>query len=209
MNLPDPFAYSTAPHIRRHGPKGYVNYQSYKPFLRDEFAFRCVYCLERELWYPDRAASFSADHVDPKAMNPVREQDYENLVYSCTRCNSRKMERMLALDPALIALGDHLHVGDDGEIEDLTSDGWEWIRIFNLNVVPSREIRRDVLLMLEAKRDLPDHPGVHALFLRRFGYPDDLPDLKKLKPPSGNSRPEGIENSHHSRRMRGELPEVY
>jgi hypothetical protein len=43
-----PFAYADAPHVRKHGPSGYVRYQSYKDWLRDEFAFRCVYCLERE-----------------------------------------------------------------------------------------------------------------------------------------------------------------
>ena len=46
MNLPAPFAYPTTPHTRRHGPRGYKNYKEYKPFLRDEFAFRCVYCLD-------------------------------------------------------------------------------------------------------------------------------------------------------------------
>jgi len=70
MNLPTPFAYPTTPHARRHGPRGYKNYQDYKPFLRDDFTFRCVYCLERETWYPNRDASFSVDHFEPKVLNP-------------------------------------------------------------------------------------------------------------------------------------------
>lgn len=56
-----PFAYPAAPHARRHGPQGYANYPEYKDWLRDEFTFRCVYCREREQWYPSRAAAFSVD----------------------------------------------------------------------------------------------------------------------------------------------------
>src|ERR1700682_3612702 len=56
MTWPTHFAYPSEPHQRKHGPAGYTNYEEYKPWLRDEFTFRCVYCLERELWYPDRAA---------------------------------------------------------------------------------------------------------------------------------------------------------
>lgn len=59
MTLPVPFAYTSTPHQRRHGPSGYDSYEAYKPWLRDEFVFRCVYCLEREMWYPDRASSFA------------------------------------------------------------------------------------------------------------------------------------------------------
>ncbi len=56
---PDPppsavFAYPPTDHVRRHGPRGYENYENYKPFLRDEFDYRCVYCLLREVWFPDR-----------------------------------------------------------------------------------------------------------------------------------------------------------
>jgi hypothetical protein len=62
VNL-QPLAYPSVPHRRRHEPRGYQDYREFKPWLRDEFTFRCVYCLEREAWYPDRAASFSVEHV--------------------------------------------------------------------------------------------------------------------------------------------------
>lgn len=39
------FTYPRRPHVRRHGPRGYRAYQSYKPWLRDAFEFRWVYCL--------------------------------------------------------------------------------------------------------------------------------------------------------------------
>ncbi len=37
-----PFIYPARPHTRRHGPQGYAGYASYRPWLRDEFSFRCV-----------------------------------------------------------------------------------------------------------------------------------------------------------------------
>lgn len=46
------------------------------------------------------------------------------------------------------------------------------------------------------------------LYRQLMGYPDDLPDLTKCDVPE-NSKPEGIDQSYLSRRLRGELPDVY
>jgi hypothetical protein len=40
-----------------------------------------------------------------------------------------------------------------------------------------------------------------------LGYPDNLPDLSRLRPPR-NTRPEGVAKSFFARRKRGELPET-
>ncbi len=37
-----PFQYSEKAHMRKHGPSGYLTYETYKDWLRDEFSFRCV-----------------------------------------------------------------------------------------------------------------------------------------------------------------------
>jgi hypothetical protein len=42
-----------------------------------------------------------------------------------------------------------------------------------------------------------------------MGYPVDLPDLSSLRPPAGNSRPEGVVQSYATRRERGKLPDIY
>ena len=67
-----PFDYP-APHLRRHGPMGYADYASYRPWLRDEFSFRCVYCLLREQWGRVRGL-FDLDHfLDGRRLrDPVR-----------------------------------------------------------------------------------------------------------------------------------------
>ena len=50
--MSSPFTYPVTPHVRRHGPSGYANHAEFRQWLRDEFAFSCVYCLLREVWVP-------------------------------------------------------------------------------------------------------------------------------------------------------------
>ena len=56
------FRYPAQPLARRHGPCGYADYQSFRPWLRDEFSFRCVYCLIREQW-GRVTGEFDLDHA--------------------------------------------------------------------------------------------------------------------------------------------------
>jgi hypothetical protein len=51
--------------------------------------------------------------------------------------------------------------------------------------------------------------GNPELYRKLMGFPNDLPDLQKLKPPDGNLRLGGIAASFYARRERGELPETY
>jgi hypothetical protein len=67
----------------------------------------------------------------------------------------------------------------------------------------------------------PTHPHVRrhgprgyaayepALYRKLMTFPDDLPDLATLRPPDGNSRPDGIEQSYLVRRRGATLPETY
>jgi hypothetical protein len=47
-----------------------VDYTSFKPWLRDEFIFRCVYCLTRERWCPAGHEDFSVEHFIAQATDP-------------------------------------------------------------------------------------------------------------------------------------------
>jgi hypothetical protein len=207
MRRLQPFAYSASPHQRKHGPGGYKNYNEYKDWLRDEFAFRCVYCLERELWYPSRHAGFAVEHVLPRAAYPHLECAYDNLVYACARCNSFKQEA-ITLDPTAVALADHLQLERDGRITPLTQEGERYVILFRLNQPPAINNRGEKLLVLRLKRDVPDNPKVEDLYRMAFGFPDDLPDLE-AKRPSINSRPDGLANTYFRQRAEGRLGEVY
>jgi hypothetical protein len=48
-----------------------------------------------------------------------------------------------------------------------------------------------------------------SLYRRLMGFPDDLPDLKRLRPPGGNTRPEGVRTSCFVKRKDGILPATY
>lgn len=197
-----PFRYPDAPLARRHGPRGYAEAAGFRPWLRDEFTFRCVYCLQREAWGPLRAA-YDLDHLRPVAKHPTAALDYDNLLYSCASCNAAKQDRDIT-DPSLSLLSPSIRVRADGFIEALTTAASTIVWQLGLNLprlVAYRSIWIDIIrLAAEYKPELRR---------KLMGYPDDLPDLSTLRPPAGNARPEGILESYFERRKRGDLPVEY
>jgi hypothetical protein len=204
----NPFAYPAKAHERRHAPAGYANYRYYKPWLRDEFVFRCVYCLERERWYPNREAAFSVDHVVPQVDDPSRVCDYENMVYACMRCNSNKTDILLP-DPNRVNFAECLSIADDGTISPLNAYGADLIDLLHLDDPLVINTRKKYMRVVKLKIDLPKNPDVEDLFLDAFGYPDNLPDLASMKPPGGNRSASGTAPSYFELRRRNRLDETY
>ncbi len=208
MNAPDPFAYPPTPHVRRHAPAGYKNYGKFKPWLRDEFEFRCVYCLQREMWSRDRHAGFSVDHVIARVEDDTLICAYHNLVYACLRCNSFKQD-VRALDPTHEGMGRHLRVGPDGTVSALTDQGRFLIELLHLNAGSAVSERRRILRIQKRRQEYPEDRDVEEDFRAAFRYPENLPDLRRLKPPEGNSLDANKLQCFHARRERGDLPELY
>ena len=202
------FTYPHSQHVRRYGPRGYRVYQSYKPWLRDEFDFRCVYCLWRERWCADGDQMLSVDHLWPRMPHPERLCDYDNLVYACCQCNALKQDAPPVLNPCEEALGQHLEIQTDGSVRALTERGAEQIALCRLNRPRLREARR---LMMELFRMLTASKSeeARALLGGLQGFPDNLPRLATLRPPDGNTRPEAVVDSYYAKRQRGELPVTY
>lgn len=196
-----PFVYSEAPHVRRHGPAGYSDYERYRPWLRDEFLFRCVYCLRRERWGPLRGA-YHIDHFRPQAIDPHQSTSYNNLLYACASCNMGKGKQIVP-NPCDCMLEDTAIVREDGSIQANTPEAAKIIRVLGLDSPDYREFRMlwigIVQMSLAKDRDR---------FRQVMGYPTELPDLSLLEPPD-NTRPEGIEQSCYARRLRDELPHTY
>ena len=201
-----PFVYSSKPHSRRHGPHGYLDYKSYKPWLRDEFCFRCVYCLERERWYPSGHDAFGVDHVKPKGRAEYMSLvcNYEYLVYACNQCNAKKGDSML-IDPCTFTFSEHLDVDDEGSIEGLGKEGRRLIKMLCLDSNKRTRVRRYYLRILELHHNYPDDSAVEEMYCDAFGFPEDLPDVVKLRP-RGNNRPLGIKKAYHAQTG---LPKVY
>lgn len=198
---PYAFRYPNVPLGRRHGPDGYADYGSYRPWLRDDFAFRCVYCLVREQW--GRVSSdFELDHFLPQATHPAQAVEYDNLVYACRTCNLRKGSDLLP-DPAESLTADSMRVLPDGTIVGRTRDAVKIIRVLCLNSPRWKQWRRTWIRIVElATERYPE-------FLKTLlGFPNDLPNLKLCRAPR-NTRPEGIADSFFARRERGELPDIF
>src|SRR5580698_3361654 len=145
------FDYPNLPHKRRHGPRGYRSYESYKPWLRDEFYFRCNYCLCRERWFPDGDDHFGVDHLEPQSRMPERRTDYDNLVYACCRCNAAKQDCNWLPNLFDQPLSKHLQVLEDGTIQGLTPQGTVWIQVCSLDRPKLTAFRKGLLRLL---RDL-------------------------------------------------------
>ena len=140
---PEPFAYPTTPHVRRHGPYGYRDYESYRDWLRDEFRFRCVFCLRREQWGPLLGA-WDIDHFAPQSSHPQDRLDYENLLYVCHTCNVIKRDKAVS-DPCKIAFGHCLKVHEDGTIDALNENGEALIDQLRFNSAKQTGHRRLVI----------------------------------------------------------------
>ncbi|MDY3561305.1 HNH endonuclease [Gemmata sp. JC673] len=211
MSLLTPFAYPTAAHAHKHAPAGYTEYQAYKPWLRDEFVFRCVYCLKRETWGSSVSghAELGADHFEPQSLNEELAATYTNLIYACNDCNSYRRAEPLPINPLTTPLADHLVVDDRGKITGKTTAGQDFIDLFDLDAPGRDRLRADRLAVLRAKQSHPDDPDIDAIYRRAFGYPAVLPDLTALKPPAGNGKEGSETDSCHARRLRNEPPDVY
>ncbi len=197
-----PFIYPPTPHVRRHGPVGYADHASYRPWLRDEFSFRCVYCLLREQW--GRVGGlFDVDHFLPVANRPDLAAEYDNLLYACTTCNLAKRDQEIP-DPLTVLTSANVQVSEDGRLHTESGVAACLIEILGLDTDDAVEFRMTWIGIVALAAD--SNPNLRR---KLMGFPDDLPDLRRLRPPGGNIRPEGVNASWHARRKWGDLPETY
>lgn len=193
------FVYPTEADGRRHGPSGYTDLES----LRDEFAFRCAYCLMRESWLRG-GRGFQIDHFRPRFQEPALLLDYDNLVYTCPWCNQAKAGLPVP-DPTKFPYGSVLRVGSDGTIQSASPVGRVLIRGLQLDH-PDLTAQRKLII---ATVRLAESKGNQTFIRRLLGFPDDLPNLIRKRPPTGNSRKDGVNTSYFALSQRGELPPVY
>lgn len=186
---------------RVHGPAGYVSYESYRPWLRDEFTFRCVYCLKRETW-GQVTGEFELDHFQPQSLAPNVSLNYFNLVYACRRCNSVKLDQPVD-DPLVYLSSESIVVLIDGEVSSELSQAKRLIKQLDLNSPKLKKWRVMWMRIAQLAKEQDAN-----LCKQITGFPEDLPNLRRLRPPS-NSRREGIDVSWYAKRERGHLPETY
>lgn len=93
---------------------------------------------------------------------------------------------------------------DDGQIVGLTTESRRLIRLLGLDGREETEARMlwIGIIALAERYDMP-------LFQRLLGFPEDIPELSRLRPPGGNLRPSGVRESYYAQRRHGVLPAVY
>jgi hypothetical protein len=183
---------------RRHGPAGYTAVSSFRPWLRDEFDFRCVYCLKREQW-GQVTFEFDIDHFLPQSVMPVAALEYANLVYACHRCNGVKGVQTID-DPWWCLRSNRVVVTRDGDLRALDAGAQRTVLKLDLNSPRLKAWRALWMRIIElARLQEPE------LYSRLIAFPEDLPNLSLLNP-STNTRPEGLLEGWYARRERGELP---
>lgn len=117
-------------------------YEAYRPFLRRDFDFRCAYCLRHEFFFGGGEAG-EIDHFRPRHLFPNLLNNYDNLYWSCRKCNAVKgrtwqsadqTERGLRfLDPCADDQADHWQSRADGTLVALTPAGRYTIRHIRLD----------------------------------------------------------------------------
>ncbi len=212
-SIPFPFRSSSRPLAsaeRRHGPFGYTIYTSFKPWLRDEHDYRCVYCLTREAWNLSSNGNtngFGVDHMRSRCDAPIDKVNYNNLCYCCNNCNSLKGARSLPQRLIDEPLGEHVRISEDGTVLALTEQG-EWLRDCLLLASEESTKQRKLILELHKKARYDLDNAIDSMIPMLFEYPSNLDDLSSLNPPQ-NSRPRGLDESAWARRQRAELPRFY
>jgi hypothetical protein len=161
-----------------------------------------VYCLKRERW-GQVTGEFDLDHFHPQARNPDLATEYDNLLYACHRCNIAKANLAIP-DPCSAFTSDQIRLLPDGTVEGRSAEAKALVQSLGLNAPRMKQWRliwlRNVELAQQYDREQ---------YIRLMGFPEDLPDLSRLRPPAGNSRPEGVDQTYFARRRRGELPATY
>lgn len=137
--------------IRRTNPPRHKSYQRYKPYLREDFAYACVYCSihENEAGGP---RFFSVEHFRPKSRFPQLLTEYTNLFYACSVCNSYKSDDWPSenpvddghgyLDPCLHDYDEHFAATDDHRLVGRSKVATYMIERLHLNRGLLRKIRR-------------------------------------------------------------------
>lgn len=179
---------------RRHGPV-YESYESYRPWLRDEFDFRCAYCLHREM-FVHAVSDHVIDHFLPKSIYPGFSASYSNLVYSCRPCNEAKQDQIL-----LVIADDVLFCGENGLF---APENHYLVQALGLNRPVRVQHRRKLIYVLKMLVERGDMTELESY----LGYPADLPDLRRLRA-RPNTKPDGVNESAFALREKGLLPRFY
>lgn len=131
--------------ITRSCPKPKNKYSDYRSILKQDFCGRCAYC---NLSDESITTPFEIDHFVPQAafkdVRPELLTDYNNLIYSCKKCNNAKRGQFsgdlsvahptneLFYDPVLVDYNKIFYRNELGAIASDDAKGKQMIKILKL-----------------------------------------------------------------------------
>ena len=157
-------SYPLSPHQRKHGPQGYKSYRSYKPWLRDEFTFKCVYCLVRCNFCNSNKRFLSL-------IDPCQEALGSHLKVR----EDGRIEPITLMGRKILSL---LQLNDEYYVK------------FRKRIIKTRKLLDENPEKFKEPGEAGDLLREYLDLLR---YPKNLPDLSAVNPPGGNSRKDGVE----------------
>lgn len=131
--------------IKRTCDKAFNDYSSYKSYLMKDFSDRCAYC---NLFDKSIGISFEIDHYIPKKAFENKRPEllslYDNLVYSCKKCNQIKgsqfkgdvysvpLNNELFYNPSVVDYNTIFYIDEFGTISSDDEKGQSMINLLKL-----------------------------------------------------------------------------
>lgn len=128
------------------------SYKEYREPLRLDFFWSCAYCTRAE----SEAAtiSYEIDHYEPRSLPDGALDAYDNLMWCCELCNSRKSDLAPPVDAVAAGVrlfrpdhdvhDDHFNLANDSvRLSSATPTGDFTIEALDLNRKDLRDLRRD------------------------------------------------------------------
>jgi hypothetical protein len=147
--------------------------------------------------------AFAIDHFVPVSIDPNLHNDYDNLLYACVACTLTRGNLDIP-SPLHHLLASTVTVDSTGLLHARTGPAKVTVEALHLNDLEYVLRRGRMITLLRELETL--RPDRHAAWT---GYPENLPDLSRLRPPGGNARKAGLDRSRFAQRKRGELPLRY
>ena len=159
-------------YIKRRNNISQKDYKEYREELEEDFYGLCGYCGKNQYAFNER---FEIDHFAPKTKFPQRENDYSNLVLSCSKCNKHKWEKWVTddpyisvkdncgfIDPASDDFDKNLYRENSGKISGRTDVGKYMCKELKFNIRPMGMIWR-VNKLEELKEKLENDETIKGL----------------------------------------------
>ena len=160
--------------------KNYVNYTSFKPYIREDFNKRCGYCDDLDT-YHGGVRGYQIDHFKPHSIARFHslKENYDNLIYSCPFCNRAKSNKWEDvdgfIDPCEVEYDKHLERNNKGQIINKSKRGFYIYK--NLNLY----LKRHELLWIIEKLQEQSYKIDKQLTLLGEGHLLELKVLREFK----------------------------